>query len=545
MIENALIKKLKTLIAFRVFFVTVILGSFFIFQIGYKVFPYPSAVLYLIVLLYSLTFMYAFLLKRMKSQPFAYVQLYIDVLATVALILLTGGIGSWFTSLLLLIVLAAAIVLNKRAGYATAIFGSLLYGLFIGLQYYGILAIPYDPLLVEKDFLYKIFSVVSALLLTAYLTGQLSARLERRTIDFEDLSLFNEEVIENTPSGLFTTDLDGSVQLFNRSAEEITGMDRATTVGRDITELFPFLGRLENRRRMEDTVEFSGKSKIIGLSISSMKDAKGEETGYIGIFQDLTELKKMAEIVRHKEKLAAIGEMSANMAHEIRNPLASLKSSVEMIRENAITKEKKNRLMDIALNEMDRLNGIITEFLHYSRPAALQVQDFDLHSALSETVELLKRRVSLTDSVKFKMNFNAPLVIKGDQQKFQQVFWNLGNNALDAMPEGGELSISTFENESLVRITFGDTGSGINKDDIEKVFYPFFTMKEEGTGLGLSIAYRIVEDHGGTLTIKSDVGEGTKVYILLPKNSIQPSVSDNMADGINGKEENYSEKLNA
>jgi two-component system sensor histidine kinase PilS (NtrC family) len=543
--ENALIKKLKTLIAFRVFFVTVILGSFFIFQIGYKVFPYPSAVLYLIVLLYSLTFMYAFLLKRMKSQPFAYVQLYIDVLATVALILLTGGIGSWFTSLLLLIVIAAAIVLNKRAGYATAIFGSLLYALVIGLQYYGILAVPYDPLLVEKDFLYKIFSIISALLLTAYLTGQLSARLERRTIDFEDLSLFNEEVIENTPSGLFTTDLDGSVQLFNRSAEDITGMDRAATVGRDIIELFPFIGRLENRRRMEDTVEFNGKGKIIGLSISSMKDAKGEKTGYIGIFQDLTELKKMAEIVKQKEKLAAIGEMSANMAHEIRNPLASLKSSVEMIRENAITKEKKSRLMDIALNEMDRLNGIITEFLHYSRPAALQVQDFDLHSALSETVELLKRRDSLTESVIFKINFKDPLVIKGDQQKFQQVFWNLGINALDAMPEGGELSISTFENESLVRITFADTGLGINKDNIEKVFYPFFTMKEEGTGLGLSIAYRIVEDHGGTLTIKSDVGEGTKVHILLPKSSIEPSLSDSMADSINGKEENYSEKLKA
>jgi signal transduction histidine kinase len=276
-----------------------------------------------------------------------------------------------------------------------------------------------------------------------------------------------------------------------------------------------------------------------------MKDAKGEKTGYIGIFQDLTELKKMAEIVKQKEKLAAIGEMSANMAHEIRNPLASLKSSVEMIRENAITKEKKSRLMDIALNEMDRLNGIITEFLHYSRPAALQVQDFDLHSALSETVELLKRRDSLTESVIFKINFKDPLVIKGDQQKFQQVFWNLGINALDAMPEGGELSISTFENESLVRITFADTGLGINKDNIEKVFYPFFTMKEEGTGLGLSIAYRIVEDHGGTLTIKSDVGEGTKVHILLPKSSIEPSLSDSMADSINGKEENYSEKLKA
>jgi two-component system sensor histidine kinase PilS (NtrC family) len=395
--------------------------------------------------------------------------------------------------------------------------------------------VPYDPLLVEKDFLFKIFSIICALLLTAYLTGQLSARLERRTIDFEDLSLFNEEVIENTPSGLFTTDIEGRIQLFNKSAEDITGMNRAAAVGQDIIKLFPFINRLENRRRMEDTVDLNGKRTIIGLTISGMKDTKGEETGYIGIFQDLTELKKMTEIIRQKEKLAAIGEMSANMAHEIRNPLASLKSSVEMIRENSITKEQKSRLMDIALNEMDRLNGIITEFLHYSRPADIQIQDFDLHSVLSETIELLKRRDFLTDSISFKMNFSAPLVIKGDQQKFQQVFWNLGNNALDAMPEGGELSIGTLENESLVRIAFSDTGSGIKKEDIEKVFYPFFTTKEEGTGLGLSIAYRIVEDHGGTLTIKSDAGKGTKVHILLPKSIIQPSTTSKMADNANGK----------
>jgi two-component system sensor histidine kinase PilS (NtrC family) len=536
MAEDVLIKKLKTLIAFRVFFVTVILGSFFFFQIGYKVFPYPSAVLYLIVLLYSLTFIYAFLLKRMKSQPFAYVQLHIDMLATVTLILLTGGIESWFTSLLLLIVLAAAIVLNTRAGYSTAIFGSTLYGLFIGMQYYGILHVPYDTLLVEKDFLYKIFSIICALLLTAYLTGQLSSRLERRTIDFEDLSLFNREVIENTPSGLFTTNLDGLVHLFNRAAEEITGKDRADAVGHNINNIFPFIGRLEERSRMEDMVDLNGAERVIGLSISGMKDAKGEETGYIGIFQDLTELKRMAEFVRQKEKLAAIGELSANMAHEIRNPLASLKSSIEMIRENAITEDKKGRLMDIALNEMDRLNGIITEFLHYSRPPALQVQDFDLHVALSETVELLQKRDSVADSIKFRIEFNGPLIIKGDRQKFQQVFWNLGINALDAMAESGEFSINTFENESLVRITFSDTGSGISKDDIERVFFPFFTTKEEGTGLGLSIAYRIVEEHSGTMTIKSEPGDGTKVYILLPKSSIQSSAVDDAVDNVNGKE---------
>jgi two-component system sensor histidine kinase PilS (NtrC family) len=517
MTEDSLIKKLKTLIAFRVFFVTIILGSIFVFQIGYDVFPYLSAVQYLIILLYSLTFVYAFLLGRVSSLPFAYVQLCLDVLATNALIVFTGGIDSWFASILLLIVLEATIVVNRKAGYITAIFGSLLYGIIINIQFHGLFPIPYDPLFMEKDFLYKIFSMICALILTAYLTGQLAERLEIKNIDFEELSLFNQEVIENTPSGLFTTDLSGNIILFNRAAENITGVDRAVAVGRMVRHIFPFIERLEMRRRLEEIVEFEDSVKVIGLSISGMQDAKGDMTGYIGIFQDLTELKKMAEVVRQKEKLAAIGEMSANMAHEIRNPLASMKSSMEMLRENAVSPEQKDRLMSIALNEMDRLNGIITEFLNYSRPMSLEVQDFDLKAIIEETLELLQSGEHSSSPVTITKDIPGPVSIKGDRQKLQQVFWNLYINALDAMPGGGELNVGVTDNNDLVRITFRDTGTGISKEDLEKVFFPFFTTKKKGTGLGLSIAYRIIEKHNGSILINSSLGEGTQFDIVLPK----------------------------
>lgn len=514
--EDVLGKKLKTLIAFRAFFVTVLLGSFFVFQIGYKIFPYPSAVQYLIVFLYSLTLLYVFLLGRVKSLPFAYIQLCIDVASAVALIFFTGGIESWFSSLMLLIVIAAAVVVNKRAGYVTFALSSILYGSLIDLQFYKILPIPYDPMLFEKDFLYNIFSHISALYLTAYLTGHLTSGLEKKDIDLQDLTLFNKEVIENTPSGLFTTDIMGRVLLFNRAAENITGIDRTAAVGQYINRIFPFMGKhIQERNRVEAVVEFRGQRKVIGVTVSRMRDAKGKDTGFIGIFQDLTELKKMAEEMKQKEKMAAIGELSANIAHEIRNPLASLKGSVEMLRENTMTEEQKGKLMSIALGEMDRLNSIITDFLSYSRPGVLEMQSFDLHGMLDETIELLKKRDA--ENVSIQGDFTGPLYINADPQKLKQVFWNLGINALDEMPDGGRLIVSTDNWGDFIRISFRDTGRGISAENMDKVFYPFFTTKERGTGLGLSIAYRIVDDHNGQVRVKSGPGAGTRFDIFIPR----------------------------
>jgi two-component system sensor histidine kinase PilS (NtrC family) len=514
MAEHALFKRLKALIAFRVLFVTVLLGSFFVFQIGYKIFPYPFAILYLIIFLYSLSIVYAFLLGKVKELPFAYVQICIDVASIIALIFITGGIESWFSSLMLLMVISAAMVVNKKAGYVTATLMSIFYGSLIDFQFYGLLHIPYDSLLFEKDFLYNIFSHICALYLTAYLIGSLTSRLEKKDIDLRDLTLFNKEVIENTPSGLFTTGPEGIVLLFNRAAEDITGIGREVATGKHIVFAFPFLEHIKEQTRIEEAVDFGGNTKVIGLSISRMQDTEGAETGFIGIFQDLTELKKMAEEMKQKEKMAAIGELSTNIAHEIRNPLASLKGSVEMLREDAITIEQKHRLMSIALGEMDRLDTIITDFLNYSRPGKLEVQRFDLHQVLDETVELLKNRDE--ENVHIKRAFNGPLHIKADPLQLKQVFFNLGLNALDAMPEGGELLISTHERDGLVRITFRDTGTGVSAVNLEKVFYPFFTTKEKGTGLGLSIAYRIVEEHDGLITLKSGPDEGAEFDILIP-----------------------------
>ncbi len=518
--ENALLRRLKALTTFRAFFVTVLLGSFFVFEIGLRIFPYPQSVLHLIVLLYILTIAYALLLSAgVGTRLFAYVQLCLDLLSAVSLIFLTGGIESWFSFLLLLIVIAGAIVLGKRAGYLTATLGGVLYGSLIDLQYYGLLPIPYETMLREKDFLYNIFSHIAGLYLTAYLIGHLTSGLEKATTSLEkketvlrDLALFNKEVIEGMPSGLFTTDTEGSLLLWNRSAEEITGLKREAVMGNDIRTVLPFMGDLGAKERTEGVLESA--NKVIGLTVSPMKDASGAYTGWIGIFEDLSELKRMQEEMKHKERLADIGELAANMAHEIRNPLASLKGSIEMLGENSVSSAHKERLMEIALGEMDRLNSIITDFLAYSRPRPLEFQRFDLNQMLDEMLQMLRSRNP--EGVVFTKNGRDPLVIKGDPQRLQQVFWNLCINAIEAMPGGGRLDISASGANGRVEIAFRDTGAGISPENLKRVFYPFFTTKEKGTGLGLSIAYGIVEAHKGRLAVWSKKGEGAVFKVFLP-----------------------------
>jgi two-component system sensor histidine kinase PilS (NtrC family) len=415
---------------------------------------------------------------------------------------------------MLLMVIASAIMLGRNAGYFNAILLSILYGVLVDLQFYGLLPLPHDPLLTEKDFLYNIFSHMLGLYLTAYLMGHLITRIEKKDIDIEDLTRFNKEVIENTPSGLFTTDLAGRIMIFNRAAEEIRGLTSANACGRMASEVFPFLGQIGEKRRIEEVIECDGERKVIGLTMSHMRDAKGKDIGFIGVFQDLTELKRMAEEIKQKDKWATIGELSANIAHEIRNPLASLKGSIEMLREGSTLAGQKERLMSIALGEMDRLNTIITDFLTYSRPSSVEMQDIDISALLDKTLDLLRSREPLNISI--NKNYPAPLRIKADPSKLEQVFLNLGINALDAMPQGGSLDVGATSRDGIVEISFRDTGEGIDSVNQEKVFYPFFTTKSEGTGLGLSIAYRIVEDHKGRITVSSSPGQGTTFSIILP-----------------------------
>jgi two-component system sensor histidine kinase PilS (NtrC family) len=517
-------KKIKALIVFRVVFVTLLLGSSFLFK-GYEKLPHVNALSYLIISLYALTIIYSLLLGKIKNLvAFAYTQLLLDVIFEIMLIYITGGIDSWFSFTLILTIISSSIILNKRAGYITATCTSILYGVLINLQFYMLLPMMSGGITEEKDYIYNIFVHIISFYLVAYLGGYLSSRLEKtakkleeKDIDLRDLEFFNREVVESLPSGLFTTDTAGNVLIFNRAAEKITGIKKSSVIGHRIDTVLPFFKFPFTVGRREDTIIVNGDRKMIGLGISTLKGIDEGMRGFIGIFQDLTQLKKLETEMKRKEKMATIGEFSSNIAHEIRNPLASLKGSIEMLKEDTVGKGYKKKLMEIALKEMERLNRIITDFLTYSRPTPPELKRFELHSMLDETVELLKNVEQNKGGISIRKDYSGMLEVNADPQKMRQVFWNFGINAIEAMPEGGELIISTRNTDRIVGITFKDSGVGIDGKDIERIFYPFFTTKEHGTGLGLSIAYSIIEEHKGSINVNSSPGVGTTFEIILSK----------------------------
>lgn len=519
--EDLVKGKLKALIAFRIFLVTLLLGSFMLFRIGADAIPQRAPIFHLFGILYFLSILYILMLSRIKPVLLAYFQLVMDVICVISLIYLTGGIESWFSFLLIPVVIGAGIVLGKKAALIMASIGSVLYGMLIEYQFYGLTKMPFSPGLKEKDFIYNIFSNVLALFVSGYLTGYLSSRLEKTTKhlerklhDFRDLAVFNREVIESVPSGLVTTDTEGKILFFNKAGEAITGISRIDIMGEDLKSVFPFLLSLDEIDvRSEGYVSAGGKKKLIGMTLSRMKNSEGEQIGLIGIFQDLTQIKSMQEEIRRKEKWAAIGELSANIAHEIRNPLASLRGSIEMIGSSKMTQDQKTALMQIALSEMDRLNRIVTDFLTYSRPARTELKEVELNALIGKTCDLLAK--SMPENISISKHMPEKILLDADEKRLHQVFLNLALNAFDAMPGGGNLKIESHKNAKFAHVDFSDTGSGVPPENREKIFFPFFTTKDTGTGLGLSIAMRIVEDHGGTIKLASSPG-GSTFSILLP-----------------------------
>ncbi len=531
--NSELQKRVSALIYIRAIVVTILLGSFYIFEIEYNKPSYLNSFSYFIAFLYFMTICYAVVLRQIKKSVhfkiFAHVQISMDIAAEVVLIYITGGIGSIFSFMFPLSILSAGIVLNRRACYIYATLSSLLYGVMMDLQFYNVIQTTSPFIHTEKDFLYNIFAHITAFYLVAFLSGYLSEKLHKANLYLEerdtvlsDLKAFSEYVIESMPSGVFTTDLSQKIISFNTSAQEITKLSHSDVSDKTPNEIFPFLREFQGpSERIDGDIKLDGKTLHLGMRLSSLKDSAGKQIGLIGVFQDLTELKAMEAEVKRKEKWALIGELSASIAHELRNPLASLKGSVEMLREKKVPEEHADQLMDIALSEMDRLNSIITDFLLYAKPRQLSKEQFDLNQSLKDVVTLLQSSDSNGKDVKISASLDGNLFITGDAGQIQQVFWNLSLNAVDAVSDNGSIDIYTKKNSSNVAIVIKDNGKGIDKEDIDKVFYPFFTTKEKGTGLGLSIAHKIIEEHKGKLEVKSSGrGKGSTFKITLPINNV-------------------------
>lgn len=539
--------KLKWLMIGRVILITILLGSSATLQLGFKTFPYPSFLYVIIAATYLLTILYSLLLLNLKKlKILAEIQLSFDALLATSIVYITGGIESWFPFTYLLIIIAGSIILYSQGGILLASLSSILYGGVLVLQYYKILPITPERHFVETDYLYNLFINITAFYLVAYLSGTLSARLKRageelkeKDADLIELKAFSDNVIKSLTSGLFTTDSDGKITFFNKAAEDITGYKLEDIKDKEADVLFPFDGVSEAiktqdaRLRAQDKTPYrfegeflrkDGRRLILGMGLSPLMERKDKTSGFIGIFQDLTKIKELQEEIKEKEKMAAIGELSAWLAHEIRNPLASLSGSIQVLKDNLNPTEENIRLIEIALRETNRLNLIVGDFLNYARPRPLSLELCDINGLIDDTISLLKNSSEFHENIRIsRVNENRKIEAVIDPNQMKQVFWNLSINALQAMPDGGELTVDTklmTQDSDYIEITFRDTGVGINEEKLDYIFFPFFSTKEGGSGLGLSIAYRIIEDHKGKIKVESEVGNGTTFKIYLPKDPV-------------------------
>lgn len=483
-----------------------------------------------------------YFLKVPRFQFFiTYLQTIWDLLFVTVLLLFTGGVTSPYSFLYLLSIMNAGVLLGRREAFYTASLCGILYGAIIDFQYFGLLSpigLSRTPAqqLGATHLLYAIFLHLMGFYLTCFITGYLSdlakqseAALLKQSVNFDELERLNSTIVSNLESGLMTITGQGNIRVFNRYAEELTGKSQLDVYDLPLGTVFPemkdVLEDMGTAIYSEFTCAVPGNpSMVLGYSTVPFTDANGDIVGVIINFKDLTSKKRMQEALKRTEKLAALGELSARMAHEIRNPLASMSGSVQLLADQGSIAESDQRLLAIVLRETDRLNALITEFLIYARPVSPRKEPITLFTFMDDirSLAVADRRfegITITNGVPTDMIVNA------DSNQLRQVLINLLNNAAEATPRGGRIEIEgciaaatpqEFTASRVAVITVSDNGSGIPAESANHLFEPFWTTKNAGTGLGLAISYRIIEEHGGKIRVESPPEGGSRFTITLP-----------------------------
>jgi two-component system sensor histidine kinase PilS (NtrC family) len=532
----------------RILLVTLFLVSTLILKIQAPVsieeWVFPRLLLLLLAAyLFSLVSLVISWLNAKLTHSLAYFQIIWDLLFVTALLVVTGGISSPFSFLYLLSVINASVLLARREALYTASLCGILYGALLDFQFYGLLA----PLGLSQSqasqygagyIFYTIFINIAGYYLAAFLTGYLAERalrselaLEEKSVDFDELTRLHSAIVTSMNSGLMTLDPDRKIKVFNACAELLTGFAQAEVYDRRLEEILPeflpVIGALHVRAEIT-LASRRASPRILGCAATTLSDREGRDTGIIINFQDVTELKQMEAELKRADRLAAVGELSARIAHEIRNPLASISGSVQLIAQDCAIRGEERQLFDIVIKETERLNGLISEFLAYARPHPPQLVAVPLCRMIDD-LKILMRSDKRFERITIRQEFAGSLLVRVDVDQFTQVFWNIFANAADAMPEGGEISVGMERlagvgNESggasWDEIAISDTGTGMSTHELASIFEPFFTTKRGGTGLGLATVYRIVEGHGGHVRVESTAGQGTRFLIYLPREDL-------------------------
>ena len=522
--------------------------------VGYR-FAQPRGLWGTVGFAFLATAVYGLVLPRVRNQArFAAINIATDIAIVSGLVGFSGGVDSVFAFLFVLVAVYGALLFERRGALATAALAVFAHGLVLLAADTGWL--PAAPLGTPgpRPLVLAVWAVnAGAVVLVAVLASLLGAELKRtgealreRTQDLSRLARLHQHTVESLMSGLLTTDRGGRITSFNPEAERITGRPAAAVLGGDVEVVLPGIRQLalvraidsepaQSRVRTAYTSE-RGERLHLGLGAYVLRNAEGTPCGHVVIFQDVTHVVEMERELRRSERLAAIGQLSASIAHEIRNPLAAISGSIQVLgkRTPALADDPEARqLMEIVLRETDRLNALITDFLLYARPAPRRVAAIVLAAAVDDVLRMFESVRPAHVAVSTRLE--PGLTLCADPEQLRQVLWNLVLNAAQAMENGGRLEIRTAHGgeppqepvpgrrneeqtqQDWVEIAVVDEGVGIPMDALDRIFDPFFTTKRGGSGLGLATVHRIVDQHGGSIRVESTLGAGTAVRVRLPR----------------------------
>jgi len=544
-VDEDLRRKIIMMMTFRMVIIITLLGSAILIQLVSRTILPINPLYFLIFLTSFFTLVYAVLFNRtQKLELLAYLQLCGDVLVLTLLLYFTGGVKSPFSFLYILVVITGSILLYRRGSLFIASISSICYGTLVDLLYLGLIPYynyqPSEILEISNRLIYyyifiHIFGFYATALLSSYLSERLKrtrTALEEMDEDLSDLRLLHQKIIDSMSTGLILTNLAGRINFINEAGLQILGLSMQNILGHSIENLFreplpleQFRLRLgENKLdRIERSLQKERQVCLIGMNLSFLHSQQGTPSGLILIFQDITEVRKMEQQIRMQERMAALGTMAAGIAHEVRNPLAAIRGSVQMLRDDLTLSDDQQKLMEIVMTESLRLDHTIQNFLNYAKPKQIVRRTENLKAVVQDMLGFIQKGPDFKEGhhIDFACS-SEDFAPEFDVNQIKQVIWNLSINALHAMSSGGTLKV-ILEHDPYgnVVLTFQDEGKGIDRDRIESIFDPFQKSTTGGSGLGMAIVYRIIQDHQGSIGIDSEPGHGTTIRIKLPARSTQ------------------------
>ncbi|MEW6428032.1 MAG: ATP-binding protein [Thermodesulfobacteriota bacterium] len=531
-------RQLQWLLLFRVVALTVLLGVTFILQDpGKTPFLLPTGrITAFIAAVYAYTITAAIFLRRVeRPDRFGFWQILSDIVFASLLIHFSGGSQSLFVFVLFFPIIACGLLHHPWHRLLLTSLSVVAYGTVLLLEYRDS-PVPLDfaALLQHPERYGELLSRFTipalALFFVGFLSSLLGTRLRQAEMalsmasqDLDSLSILYRQIFNDISAGIITVDAEGRISSFNRAAEGITGFRTYEVVGMAADLFFPGLAAHSNRadRPVSELVRKDGERIPVGFSWARLHLPDKEGSNLVYTFQDLSQIRRMEQQVRQSEKMASIGQMAAGIAHEFRNPLASISGAAQMLSQDAES-EMNRRLVNIILRESERLNRNITEFLQFSKPAAPDRQWFSLVGLVRETVEMLRQGNLIGERCRLLLDIPVQLDCYADPDQLKQVFINLISNSCEAIAgRDGEIVVEALEREEngegSVLIQVRDSGEGIDPNFLPHLFDPFFTSRENGTGLGLAIVWQIIGSHGGSIRLQNrDDGPGAEAEIILP-----------------------------